>query len=58
MFLVDMNEGRIVNDEEIKEEIAARHPYRKWLNENLVHLTRHLCQKRPHKYDEIDLKKA
>ncbi|GGK13807.1 glutamate synthase [Yeosuana aromativorans] len=38
MFLVDMNEGRIVNDEEIKEEIATRHPYKKWLDKNLVHL--------------------
>ena len=38
MFLVDMNEGRIINDEEIKEEIAARHPYKKWLDKNLVHL--------------------
>jgi len=26
MFLVDMNAGRIINDEEIKEEIASRHP--------------------------------
>jgi glutamate synthase (ferredoxin) len=38
MFLVNMEEGRIVNDEEIKEEIAQRHPYQKWLDENLVHL--------------------
>ncbi len=38
MFLVDMVEGRIVNDEEIKEEIAKRHPYKKWLDDNLVHL--------------------
>jgi len=38
MFLVNMEEGRIVNDEEIKEEIAQRHPYEKWLNKNLVHL--------------------
>ncbi len=38
MFLVDMTEGRIVNDEEIKEEIATRHPYRAWLDKNLVHL--------------------
>ncbi|MBQ4821650.1 glutamate synthase large subunit [Aquimarina sp. MMG016] len=38
MFLVDMSEGRIVNDEEIKEKIAAQHPYREWLNDNLVHL--------------------
>ncbi|MCK8523506.1 glutamate synthase large subunit [Aquimarina sp. D1M17] len=38
MFLVNMDEGRIVNDEEIKEEIAAKHPYREWLDKNLVHL--------------------
>ncbi|MCO4821912.1 MAG: glutamate synthase subunit alpha, partial [Flavobacteriaceae bacterium] len=57
MFLVDMNEGRIVNDEEIKEKIAAKHPYRKWLNENLVHLRDISAKKGPIKYDEIDLKK-
>jgi glutamate synthase (ferredoxin) len=38
MFLVNMEEGRIINDEEIKEEIAQRMPYKKWLKENLVHL--------------------
>ena len=38
MFLVNMEEGRIVNDEEIKEEIASKYPYRKWLDRNLVHL--------------------
>ena len=38
MFLVNMEEGRIINDEEIKEEIAQRHPYKKWLDNNLVHL--------------------
>ncbi len=38
MFLVDMEEGRIVNDSEIKESIAKKHPYQKWLNDNLVHL--------------------
>lgn len=38
MFLVNMEEGRIVNDEEIKEYIAARHPYGKWLKKNLVQL--------------------
>lgn len=38
MFLVDMNEGRIVNDEEIKENIARKHPYKKWLDKNLIHL--------------------
>lgn len=38
MFLVNMNEGRIVNDEEIKENIASKHPYKKWIDDNLVHL--------------------
>jgi len=57
MFLVDMNEGRIVNDEEIKENIASKHPYRQWLNENLVQL-RDLKAKEGHiDYDEIELKK-
>ncbi len=57
MFLVNMNEGRIVNDEEIKEEIASKYPYRKWLNENLVHLRNISAKKGAIKYDEIDLKK-
>ena len=38
MFLVNMNEGRIINDEEIKEAIAKKHPYQKWLDKNLVYL--------------------
>jgi glutamate synthase (ferredoxin) len=38
MFLVDMNEGRIINDEEIKQQIVTRKPYRKWLNKNLLPL--------------------
>lgn len=38
MFLVNMEEGRIVNDDEVKEKIAKQHPYKKWLDANLVHL--------------------
>jgi len=38
LFLVDTEEGRIVGDEEIKEAIASRRPYRQWLAENLVKL--------------------
>src|SRR5690606_30269181 len=38
MFLVNMEEGRIVNDAEIKESIAKKYPYQKWLDEHLVHL--------------------
>ena len=36
MFLVDTAQGRIVDDEEIKETLAARQPYRKWLDMQLV----------------------
>jgi hypothetical protein len=38
MFLVDTEQGRIIEDEEIKKTIASEHPYRKWLDEHLVHL--------------------
>ena len=38
MFLVDMNEGRIIEDEEIKNKIVSKHPYRKWLNQNILPL--------------------
>lgn len=38
MFLVDTNEGRIISDEELKESMAAVHPYRQWLDEHLVTL--------------------
>jgi glutamate synthase (ferredoxin) len=36
MFLVDTAQGRIIADEEIKEGMAARQPYRTWLDTNLV----------------------
>ena len=38
IFLVDMNEGRIIGDEEVKNKIVAERPYRKWLNDNLLQL--------------------
>ncbi len=38
MFLVDTQEGRIIRDEEIKETISKRRPYREWLRGNLIHL--------------------
>ncbi len=31
MLLIDLVEGRIISDEEIKKEIAAQHPYKDWL---------------------------
>jgi len=38
MFLVDMAAGRIVADEEIKQQIVSEHPYQDWLNRHMVSL--------------------
>jgi len=38
MFLVDMNEGRIIDDEEIKNKIVSERPYKKWLKDNSLQL--------------------
>src|SRR6476469_888501 len=38
MFLVDVDEHRIVEDDEIKGELAAEHPYDEWLHAGLVKL--------------------
>ena len=38
MFLVNMKEGRIVEDEEIKSEISSKHDYKTWVNDNLIYL--------------------
>jgi len=56
MFLVDMNQGRIINDEEIKADIVTKHPYKKWLDKNLVHLADIPAKKGPikHKEDTLD----
>src|SRR5258706_13343537 len=36
LFLVDTVQGRIVSDEEVKRELAAAHPYGRWLAEHLI----------------------
>ncbi len=38
MLLVDLEEGRIIPDDEIKHQIANEHPYEEWVKENLVQL--------------------
>ncbi len=36
MFLVDTVEGRIISDKEIKQTLASRQPYSKWVAENQI----------------------
>ena len=38
MFLIDTEEGRIVSDDELKQQISKERPYRAWLDENLIRL--------------------
>lgn len=36
MLLIDLEEGRIISDQEIKGEMAKEKPYRKWISEQLI----------------------
>ncbi|MBQ2595175.1 MAG: glutamate synthase subunit alpha, partial [Bacteroidaceae bacterium] len=38
ILLIDTQEGKVYYDGEIKEQLAAAHPYREWLSENRVQL--------------------
>jgi glutamate synthase domain-containing protein 2/glutamate synthase domain-containing protein 1/glutamate synthase domain-containing protein 3 len=38
MFLVDLEQGRIISDREVKEQLASRQPYGQWLKENQITL--------------------
>ena len=39
IFLVDMEEGRIINDDEIKAKIVSKNPYNKWIEKNVLQLS-------------------
>ena len=39
MLLIDLEEGRIIEDEEVKASIAGKHPYDEWLHEMQFKLT-------------------
>jgi glutamate synthase (NADPH/NADH) large chain len=38
MFVVDMEQGRIISDEELKQDICSRKPYSEWLNKYKIRL--------------------
>jgi glutamate synthase (NADPH/NADH) large chain len=39
MFLIDLKQGRIVDDEEVKRSIVSRKPYREWVEKNMIRLS-------------------
>ena len=54
MFLVDMNEGRIIEDEEIKHSVVTKRPYREWLDNNMLQLAQIPYTNNPIPTEETD----
>ncbi|MGN2615088.1 glutamate synthase large subunit [Aliivibrio fischeri] len=40
IFVADLEQGRIISDEEVKDGIANAQPYQKWVEENLLSLNK------------------
>ncbi|MDA0174012.1 glutamate synthase large subunit [Solirubrobacter taibaiensis] len=38
LFLVDLEQGRIVDDAEVKREVAGAKPYQQWFDDGIVHI--------------------
>ncbi len=58
MFVVDMEQGRIIPDEELKADICSRKPYQQWLDEHKIKIAELPESIRPYtKYDEKSLLK-
>ena len=38
MFVVDMEEGRIIPDEELKADICSRQPYQEWIDKHKINI--------------------
>ncbi len=39
MLLIDFEQGRIIDDEEIKHQLATQHPYQQWLDKTQIELS-------------------
>jgi glutamate synthase (NADPH) large chain len=58
MFVVDMEQGRIIPDEELKADICSRQPYQEWLDEHKIRISELPDSIRPYtQYDEKSLLK-
>ncbi len=55
MFLVDFEEGRIIDDGELKSDVASRRPYRKWLDQERVLLSDIPTGSKPKYYEGQEL---
>ncbi len=51
MFLIDFEQGRLIPDEELKEEFSRRRPYGEWLERQRIELTDLHTEEEPHGFD-------
>ncbi|MEI6892451.1 MAG: glutamate synthase large subunit [Pontiella sp.] len=38
MFVADLEQGRIISDDELKADLCSRQPYQDWIDQTMVHL--------------------
>ncbi len=57
MFLIDFEQGRMIPDEEVKEQIAAKRPYGQWLTDQVVNIADLGCEKEPRGFNPETLLK-
>ncbi len=55
MFLVDFEQGRIIDDSELKADVASRRPYRQWLEEQRILSDDLPPGRKPRYYENQDL---
>ncbi|MBK8012488.1 MAG: glutamate synthase large subunit [Deltaproteobacteria bacterium] len=57
MFVVDTEEGRIIDDQELKRDIAGRFPFGRWLEKNLLDVDQFPEVPAPDLFDEEGLRR-
>lgn len=55
MFLINLEEGRIVEDAEVKNIISNAHPYKQWVKENMVKLSDLPAPSEPEQFENEEL---
>ncbi|HEY3185847.1 MAG TPA: glutamate synthase central domain-containing protein, partial [Solirubrobacteraceae bacterium] len=58
IFLVDLEQGRIVEDSEVKRAISTQRPYSSWFDEHVVHFNDLPPADGPRAYQELPLRQG
>ncbi|MFC2947020.1 glutamate synthase large subunit [Virgibacillus sediminis] len=53
MLLLDLEEGRIISDEEIKNEMAGEKPYQEWLDNQLIEVEKEVEDKAEQPFEDL-----